>query len=415
VRDGNDRIAFTGERHGFAAPVDPEGRLSYSYARLAQVTHTLMAVGDKLAAMHEQHDGVAFGFIPDYFMTEYHYPASPRMQAIVANLAANRAGGAWEIMARAMLFAGYRFGAVDLQGAPPFVGIPPLDPTTTPVLALGSARYMAAEIQQRLADYLRVAGGILLYGEVPLFDMEARDCTILADALGLRPAGVIQASAHYHLSLTTSGWAAPRPEVRTYFAQLFEPAQAEVLLRVYDSGAACGFDIPVGSGRAIVISTAYICDVPLFRTALERLGARATLRHDHPDYGILMTSSAAHGERFLHLLNLDGYDKTIHLSEDDRPLLDGRAITVRSRTGLLLPLNVSFGDLRIAYATAEIREVASDSLTFRLTQAEDLIALETGREVLPSAAYAVERAGAYTLVRSRQHALVDDLLTVRWR
>ena len=25
VHDGNDRIAFTGERHGFAAPVDPEG------------------------------------------------------------------------------------------------------------------------------------------------------------------------------------------------------------------------------------------------------------------------------------------------------------------------------------------------------------------------------------------------------
>jgi beta-galactosidase len=76
---------------------------------------------------------------------------------------------------------------------------------------------------------------------------------------------------------------------------------------------------------------------------------------------------------------------------------------------------VSFGDLRIVYATAEIRQIAPGALTFRLTQAEDLIALETEREVLPSAAYDVERSGAYTLVRSRQHALVDDRLTVRWR
>jgi beta-galactosidase len=26
--DGNDRIAFTGERHGFAAPLSPEGELN---------------------------------------------------------------------------------------------------------------------------------------------------------------------------------------------------------------------------------------------------------------------------------------------------------------------------------------------------------------------------------------------------
>jgi beta-galactosidase len=127
-----------------------------------------------------------------------------------------------------------------------------------------------------------------------------------------------------------------------------------------------------------------------------------------------MTSSAAQGERFLHLLNLDGFDKTIHLSEDERPLLDGRAIRLRRRTGLLLPLNMSFGDLRIVYATAEIAKVAADALTFRLTQADDLIVLETAREILPSAAYAVERSGTRTLVRSRQHALVDDQLTVRW-
>lgn len=408
VHDGNDRIAFTGERHGFAAPVDPEGRLSYTYAPLARVTHTIMAAGDKLATMREEHDGVAFGFIPDYFMTEYRYPASIRMRELIANLEANRGAGAWETMARAMLFAGYRFGAVDLQGAR-------LDPGTTPVLALAAARYMDGLLQQRLADYLRAGGGLLLYGEVPLYDMETRDCTILADALGLRPTGAVEASAHFHLSLIAAGWAAPRPEVRTHFSQTFEPAAGDVLLRIYDSGAACGFDLRVGQGRAIVITTAYICDVPLFREALERLGARARLRHDHPDYGILLTSTAAHGERFLHLLNLDGFDKTLHLSEDDRPLLDGHTITLRARTGLLLPQNVAFDDIRIVCATAEIQQVAAGALTFRLTQAQDRIVLETEREVLPAEDYDIMQQGTRTIISSRKHALGDEHLTVRWR
>ena len=33
VGDGNDRIAFTGERHGFAAPIDPEGRREHDATR----------------------------------------------------------------------------------------------------------------------------------------------------------------------------------------------------------------------------------------------------------------------------------------------------------------------------------------------------------------------------------------------
>ncbi|HEU0163511.1 MAG TPA: beta-galactosidase, partial [Thermomicrobiales bacterium] len=36
--DGNDRISFTGERHGTSAPVNPEGELNYTYPRLARAT-----------------------------------------------------------------------------------------------------------------------------------------------------------------------------------------------------------------------------------------------------------------------------------------------------------------------------------------------------------------------------------------
>ncbi len=407
--DGNDRIAITGERHGFAAPVSPEGELNYTYPRMARVIKTVMAVSDKLAVMEEEHDDIAFAFIPDYYMTEYRYPRSAKMEEIIKNLEQNRASGAWEIMARAILLSGYRFGSVDIQNKP-------VDPKRTTVLALPSARYMHGDLQRKLADYLNAGGGVLLYGEVPLFDMEGKPCTILADALGVKHAGFRHASERFYLSLCANGWAAPRPEVRTHFAQVFESGEAAPILTVYGTGEVCGFDARVGKGRAIVFATAYSCDVPLFKTALEKLGARAALVHDCHCHGIFMTSTAGqNGERFLHLLNLDGFDKELHLYENGQKLLDGRKIVLQSKDGVMLPLNVTFGDVKIRYSTAEITKVERNAFQFRLTQGEDVIALETDREIVPNEDYDVEKKGNTALVISHKHAKVDDRLTIRFR
>ena len=408
VGDGNDRVAFTGERHGFAAPVNPEGELDYTYDRLARVNRAVGAVADKLAAMREEHDGVAWAFIPDYYMTESRYPLSAKMKEIVENLEANRGRGAWEIVGRAMLLAGYRFGAVDIQNRP-------IDPRSAPVLVVASARYMDRGLQQKLVDYLRAGGGILLYGEVPLCDMEARACTLLADALGLTPLGSRRSSTYYYLSLTAEGWAAPRAELRTHFAQVLEPTTGEVLLRVYGTGEACGFEIGVGQGRAIVFATAYKCDIALFQTALERLGARAGLSHGCAQHGIFMTTTASEeGERLLHLLNLDGFAKTLRVSENGQDLLGGRPFVLDSRDGVMLPLNLRCGDVKIVRTTAEVVGLTSDSITFRLTQAQDVIEIETDREIVASEDYGVERRGSMATLLSRKHARVDDRLTVQW-
>lgn len=408
--DGNDRIAITGERHGFAAPISPEGELNYTYPRMARVIQTTMAVADKLAAMQEEHDGIAWAFIPDYYLTEYCYPNSASMKEIRQDLEARRAG-AWEIVGRAMLLAGYRFDAVDIQNKP-------ISPAEVPVLVLGSARYLDGAIQQTLVDYLTAGVNLLLYGEVPTSDMEGRPCTILADALGARVAGVRRETGEFYPTLraAAAGWAAPRPEVRTSFAQTFILRQGMPLLTLHGTGEVCGFETTVGKGKAIVVATTYICDIPFFRTALERLGTTPALQHDHQFHGIFMTSTANQaGERFLHLLNLDGIDKEFQIYEQSHPLFDGRKLVLQSRDAVMLPLNVSFGGVKVIYATAEVVAVRENALEFRLTQPEDVIAFETQREILPAEDYAVKRAGSRLLVISRKHAKVDDRLTVRFR
>lgn len=411
LHDGNDRIAFTGERHGFAAPINPEGDYNYTFPRMARGIRATMAVKDKVSVMNEEYDDVAFAFIPDYYMTEFHYPKSEKMKEIIRNIEANRTSSAWEVMGRAMLLAGYRFTAIDLQHKS-------VKEWVSKVIALPSARYMASYIQMKLVDYLNAGGSILLYGEVPQYDMEGNPCTILADTLGVKEIGVLKESQFYYQSVYVDekSWAAPRPEVRSGYAQVFDIGNAEPIMRVYGTDEVCSFDTKAGSGRAIVFAHPYRCDIDLIKTSLEKLGAPLSLCHNYKNHGIFMTSTANDaGERFIHILNLDGFDKEFYVYDKGEKLFNGRKLLLQNKDGVMLPINVTYNNVTIVYATAEIMDVKENSIEFRLTQKQDVIALNTTRQVLPSEDYEIKTEGITTLVISKNHAKVDDCLVVNFR
>jgi beta-galactosidase len=314
-------------------------------------------------------------------------------------------------MGRAMLLAGYRFTAVDIQHKP-------VSEWATKVIALPSARYMPSDIQKKLADFLNAGGGVLLYGEVPQFDMEGNPCTILADAFGVKEIGVRKEQQFYYQSVYVdeNSWAAPRPEVRSGHCQVFEIGDAQPIMRVYGTDEVCSFDAKVGNGRAIVFAHPYRCDIDLIKSSLERLGAKVSLYHDYKNHGIFMTSTANEAsERFIHMLNLDGLDKEFYVYNNGEKLFGGRKILLQNKDGVMLPINVTYNNVTIAYATTEIMEVTENSIEFRLTQKQDVIALNTNREVLQSDDYEVKAEGNTTLVVSKKHTKVDDCLVVNFR
>jgi beta-galactosidase len=407
--DGNDRISFTGERHGIGAPVNPEGVTSYTYPRLARANTTLLALEDKVAVANEERDALAMAFIPDYFMTESVYPGSEAMETIAGNLRRNRFGGPDAVMARALMQLTFRYTALDIQHRE-------LDPATTPVLALSSARYMAPEIQQKVVDYLRAGGNLLLHGEVPLFNMTGNACTTLADTFGLEPVGVRWSDHRYFLSLNADLWAAPRAEWRAGWAQTFAPTADTTLLCVYGADEAAGFDVTVGQGRAIVITAEIPLDLEFFREALRQLGAEPGLRHTSDQHNIFLSSTVTDaGERFIHALNLDGFDKPVQIVSDGEPLFEGREVTLRRRDGVMLPVNVDLGEVRVDWSTAEIASRKGDGITVRLTGPEDAIRLTTSREIVPYEGFVAERDGDAVLIRSTIPGTGDEHLTIRWR
>ncbi|WP_026690536.1 beta-galactosidase [Alteribacter aurantiacus] len=405
--DGNNRIASTGERHGFAAPVSPEGEFNYTFDRMAQSMKAIMAVSDKLAAMNEERDQVTFGFIPDYYMTEYRYPKSKKTQDLLENLEKNRAGNVWEALGRALLLANFRFTSADVQNKP-------LSPADIPVLVLPSAKYMAKDIQDKLVTYLEDGGRLLLYGEVPQLDMEGHHCSVLADALGATVIGEHRGDHRFYLSVASGGWAEQMGEIRTHFAQALELESGDPILTVYGTSHVTGFETEAGAGKAVVIAAAMTCDIEFFKKCVHRLGAEPGLTHDCREHGIFMTSVKNDaGERFLHLLNLDGFDKKFTVYKDGLSLFDGEKVELHAKEGVMLPYNVEYADVNIVSSTAEIAGVEPDGIRFRLTQAEDRIRIKTDKTILSHESYTVKKDEEDTyLIRSNKHAKVDNELTV---
>ena len=400
--DGNDRISFTGERHGIAAPVGPEGQLNSTFPRLSRVTRAVMASADSLATMHEEHDGIAFGFNPDDYLTENRYPDSQRTAEIDADLARNRFGGLNQQLARSLLLLGLRFPAVDIRH--PLA----LDPEMVPAVAIGGSLYMDHGTQITLVHYLDRGGRLLINGEIPRFDLAGNPATPLCDALELRPTTDRTSETFYYLSIQPEGWAAGWPEYRVGQLQGFDAGADGCFLRAYGTGEGCGFERPVGAGRATVITTELPGDPAFIGIILDRLGMQPSLRHNSPTNGIFLTSSINDdGARFMYLLNLDGYAKRVHLTEGDRALLDGRELTLGPRDSVMLPLNVPYLPATVRWATTEVQQQTASRLVFRRFQDEDVVALETPREIEPSDQFTVEPTGGGYLLRSRLPLRLD--------
>jgi beta-galactosidase len=390
--DGNDRISFTGERHGTGAPVNPEGERSYTFPRLARANTAALAIGDKLATMEEEHDAFDLAFIPDYWMTEYRYPGTPQIQEMVDALRMTRFGGPNRITARSLLLNSYRFGAIDLQRADA------LAPGRTLVVNAGLA--MAPEIQQRLVDHVSNGAGVFIHGQLPRFDMTGSPCTILIDALGLEYRTMRHQTHRFYLSIASRGIAAPRAELSIGWAQTFA-ADDRAIFTVYDTDEACGFDIPLGGGRMIVVTSTLPGELDFFHRVMRELGVTRGLTHDVAHHGIFLTSQRNDdGERLIHLLNLDAFDKAPVITDGGVPFAEGRPVTLRSRDGVMLPVEMMAAPgVEIAWSTAEIARRDDDGITLRIEGPSALL-IRTDREIAASGATIDRRADGSLLVTS---------------
>ncbi|WP_076264023.1 beta-galactosidase [Intrasporangium flavum] len=355
--DGNERVSFTGERHGTAAPVGPEGQKGYAYSATAAGIHAVKANEPWLARMTEDHDDVSLGLVLDAYMTEYHHPGSALMTDVVNDLTSFRGAGERKALARSLLLAGFRFGATWLEASEPAAGS---------TVVVGSGRYLSERVQSRLVAHLSAGGNVVLLGRVPERDLDGTPCTVLADALGVTGAVVRRDFEHYYPSLVAHGWAAPWPEMRAGWVQPLSHSRGDVVLTDVD-GDVCGVDVPVGDGRCILLAAQLPSDPAFFGRALAALGVRPGLRLETEWPGVFATTmSSSDGERTLHLINTSGSPARVTVGLDGTAIASGVELVLPARSGHILPLGLSVGGRRLDWASAEVAGVGSDgAITFR--------------------------------------------------
>jgi beta-galactosidase len=392
VHDGNDRIAITGEKHGFAAPVSPNGKLNYTLQRTAESIQTMQAVAPQLAVAQEEYDGVSFGYISDYYVTEFCPPNSHASREMIENITRYRDGDGWNLAAKSLLLMNYRFNAIDLRRQV-------IAPKENPALVLSLAEYLSRDLQEKLVKYLHDGGKLFIFGMLPRYDELGHSCTVLIDAMGLSYVKTQKDSVHYYLSVVGHGMAADTPEIRTNYTQLFTQRTGETLFTEKESDLSCGAQVDVGGGTVFFLTAAYHSDFNFYRTLFERQGIYPHFRTDFDDIGILMLTSKMQKGRIIHLLNLDDFTKRFHILNDKQHLLDGNEVTLAPQRGLILLQECLIGDTMIRWATGELFQAKPGELVFRCFGEHLVIKLAGQKNISAIEPYEVSYVGSDTVVR----------------
>ncbi len=328
--DGNDRVAFTGERHGFAAPIDPEGRQSPGYPALRAATTAAADAAGLLHAARPEQPPVTLGFVPDHYMTEYRYPGSEREQLLVDELTRFRGSGPREILTRALVLGGFAPDAVNLQDGP-------IPLAHDRVLALAPTPYLDDEVQKRLVRWVHDGGRLLLHGPVPVLDLLGRPATRLADALGIAVGERVESTPRHFPSVVPADDRLPMAEVRAGFVQpLGLPDGADVLATVVGSGEPCVAVVAHGAGRVLLVAADIPCLLPVWDRLLGTLDAAPLVRTTSSVPGVVVVPTAApDGTRVVHTMNVSPWGAEVTLERDGRALL-AEPLHLPGRTGAWL-------------------------------------------------------------------------------
>jgi beta-galactosidase len=397
--DGNDRISILGEEHGMAAPVGPNGQHGLTYGPTAAAVAAINTQEPWLARMSEEHDDLALGFVLDSYMTEYSYPDSAAMAAIVTDLETHRGAGQRKALARSFLLGGYRFGAVDLQ-----VDRHNGDVDHGPkVIALATGRHLARAVQQRLVEHLDGAGGLLLLGKLPELDLEGQPCRVLADALAVTAGAVVTEGVDFYPTVASRPWLEAIPDKRAGWLQPLDAEGAQPLLVDVSTGLPCGLEIRRGAGRAVLLTAELASHPGLFTSIARRLGAEPGLVVQADNPGLLATTTATpDGERLVHVINVIGYDTSVRLTLNGQDLHDGKALIVPGHSGHMLPLGLRLptsAAVTVAWASAEITSVTSDEVAFGVGLGGidggpgTVVVLESDATITAGTGHQVQRAG----------------------
>jgi beta-galactosidase len=263
------------------------------------------------------------------------------------------------------------FGCLDIESATPD------ELAATPRLWVPGGAFLAADVQRKLADYVRGGGDLVLLPDVPRLDATLEPCTVLAGLAG--GANWQRRTGEAFVIYTEGGETLAATGGLT---TLDVPPDGEVLARDAETGQPCAFRREAGAGRVTFLGFGLRYRPtagPGQHDFLLRLVPRAVrtseppfaaFRLQGPDAGLLCVANP---------LDRPG-TTTVHYAGGEAEL----EVEFAGRGAVLLPVDVRLADdVTLRYATWELLDVEVSggraALTFATRGKRGLVCVTTGR------------------------------------
>ncbi|MBI3323754.1 MAG: beta-galactosidase [Candidatus Omnitrophica bacterium] len=323
-------VGARGRYHEWQAAIAGDGRLRPHARALEQAAGWVTMGGEALASSVPLANRAAFGWYAPYYMTEY--LSGPT----VSQLEERRDAQFFDGLARLLILAGFRMPFVDLERSTL------QELRRYPVIVALSLERMAWSVQQRLLDYARSGGRLVLSPLVPDQDWTGEPAGLLRSALGIKrmkaePGSVVTVDGE---ETFTEGhqWA-------------FEVAGAELLGRTH-SGRPCAWTKSLGRGTVMVLGFGLLhrfdYQVGLLRRLMQRVGLHPCVEAEPWDVPVLVRVSprrSSPASRTMFVFACNPHEEIrhvkIHLRIDGRlsEVAEGRSILLPPRSCRMLPVN----------------------------------------------------------------------------
>jgi beta-galactosidase len=352
----NDPLLSPIKRHNWGHPVRKDGTLRRHYARYPRLSRVLAAYGADLVRSRPK-TAATIGFLLDDFMTEVNNAFTLPATDILTH---QRDVILFDLLARGLALTHRPFDALELTRAR-------LDVAQTPILWVMMEKQCDAATQQKLVEYVRQGGRLILAGRMCEEAFDHAPCTILKEAVGIQ--GLQSHPPFAPASLQAFAYR----DVPVSFLETYSGDFDEVFAASAD-GQAVGFIKQVGSGQVMVFGAALAAntldDLDILRQMADRMGCLPLFTLS--DWADVRLSEGENGS-FLFVNNYQDDPIETTISSAGVPLLGGHSLSLPARRGVILPLEwrVKPG-IVIHYLTSEVIEVIDEGarLVLRTEQVE---------------------------------------------
>lgn len=343
-------IGILGRRHEWQAPVDSKGEVRPYYYKAQHLGRVFQTIGSHLVTANKKvHTYV--GFNPDDYMTDNIEDRDRELLSEMVNL---RDNVAFNGILRLLLVANIQFEAINL--------LKEFSPKEVPSLWVFATERMDASLQQKLVNYVKNGGKLIIYPQIPTKDLLGNTCRIFAEQLNLGEWEIVKSEDYLDVLTVDSVYT----RQRLHFTQ-FDGIPIASYTRTGKNEVAA-YKKSFGAGEVLVLGLAMGHDFDyqphVVKEIASTMGIKGHLNSTNPNISLVERTNGY--ESFFFVSNFDEVDQTGIIYEDDIPLFDGEEVHLPPRSGAIFIRNMELSNgLIIDFATVELTQLENtDDLVF---------------------------------------------------